>query len=211
MPWDILVTVAVIHLLAVASPGPDMIMVSRQSLTHGRATGMWTAVGVAAGNLVHIGLALIGLGVLIHQSALLFTILKFAGGAYLVFLGIQALRARPGRRDDKDLPGGDLREVPRPAAAVRVGALCCLLNPKAALYFLSLFTVVIVPGTPWMVQAVLATCMVASTASLYAALAAGLSLPAIRRVVAGIGHWIERAMGAALVTLGVKLALARAA
>src|SRR5436190_2489125 len=86
--------VALAHLLAVASPGPDFAIVVRQSLAHGRRVAIWTSVGVGSAIFFHIGYSLLGLGLLIRSSPLWFDAVRYAGAAYLAWLGVQALRAK---------------------------------------------------------------------------------------------------------------------
>ena len=93
--WAEFLTVALIHLLAVASPGPDFAVVVRESVTHGRRAGTWTAFGVGTAIFLHVGYSLLGIGLIVSQSIMLFNVLKWAAAAYLVYIGFKALRARP--------------------------------------------------------------------------------------------------------------------
>ncbi|CAL5241496.1 hypothetical protein PASLES2_11060 [Pseudomonas aeruginosa] len=83
-----------ITVLAVISPGADFAMVSRNSLLYSRRAGLLTALGIGAGVTVHVGYSILGVGVLVRESLALFTALKLAGAAYLVFLGLRMLLAR---------------------------------------------------------------------------------------------------------------------
>ena len=88
--WGELSQVALAHLLAVASPGPDFALVLRQSLVHGRRTALWTSVGIGAGIVLQVTYSLLGLGLLIRGSELWFNGVKYAGAAYIAWLGVQA-------------------------------------------------------------------------------------------------------------------------
>ncbi|NEQ26008.1 MAG: LysE family transporter, partial [Microcoleus sp. SIO2G3] len=88
-------TVFSVALLVIIGPGPNFVMTVRNSLSHSRRAGVLTALGLALGDLIHVGFWLIGLGVLISRSILLFNTLKWLGAAYLIYIGIQAFRARP--------------------------------------------------------------------------------------------------------------------
>ncbi len=79
--WREFSQVALAHLLAVASPGPDFALVLRQSLTHGRRTALWTSLGIGTAILLHVTYSLLGLGLLIRSSALWFGVVKYAGAA----------------------------------------------------------------------------------------------------------------------------------
>src|SRR5688572_20451188 len=87
--------VAVAHFLAVASPGPDFAIVLKQSLSHGRRTAIWTSIGVGTAILLHVTYSLLGIGLLIRGSELWFNVVKYAGAAYIAWIGVQSLRAKP--------------------------------------------------------------------------------------------------------------------
>src|ERR1041384_8220321 len=93
--WIEFSKVALAHLLAVASPGPDFAIVLKQSLGRGRRPAIWTAIGVGTAISVHVTYSLLGLGLLIRSSELWFNVAKFAGAAYIAWIGAQSLLARP--------------------------------------------------------------------------------------------------------------------
>lgn len=94
--WAEFATVALVHLLAVASPGPDFAVMLRQALTQSRRNALLSATGVGLGILVHVTYSLLGIGLLIQQSLTLFTLLKVIGALYLTWIAIQCLRSRAG-------------------------------------------------------------------------------------------------------------------
>ncbi|HKJ65527.1 MAG TPA: LysE family transporter [Desulfopila sp.] len=196
------VTIMVVHLLAVASPGPDFAVVVKQSITHGRATALWTSLGVGTGIFLHVLYSLLGIGVIISQSLLAFTVMKFLGAAYLIFIGWKAIRTRPAGTGLYS-PSG----ISSPSAlrAYWTGFLTNGLNPKATLFFLSLFTVVIAADTPVAVQAAYGVYMAFATALWFSIISLLFGSSRVRRLFARIGHWFERMMGVALLGLGVKL------
>ncbi|MDX2495028.1 MAG: LysE family translocator [Desulfuromusa sp.] len=199
-------TVAVIHLLAVASPGPDFAMVLRQSLSAGRSAAIWTSIGIGLGILVHVAYVLLGLGLIISQSVQIFSIIKMIGAGYLLYIGWKSLRAQPERpvtEADEVMP---LRKYSS-AQALRIGFLTNVLNPKATLFFLSVFSVIIKPDTPQGVQFVYGLYMSIATGIWFCGLSFVLTQPAVRRGFARFGYWVERCMGVVLIALGVRLAL----
>src|SRR5689334_4085924 len=98
--WVEFFKVAVAHLLAVASPGPDFALVLKQSLSHGRRIAICTSLGIGAAILVRVTYSLLGLGLLIRGSETWFNVVKYAGAAYIAWLGIQALRSAPRTEGD---------------------------------------------------------------------------------------------------------------
>jgi len=205
MNWVEFATVAVVHLFAVASPGPDFAVVVRQSVSSGLRSGITTALGIGCGNCLHVGYSLLGIGLLISQSVLVFNVLKWLAAGYLFYLGIKALRSRPAApaAADTSAPG---RQGWR---AFSMGFITCALNPKATLFFLSLFAVVISPQTPSWARAVYGLYLSIATTLWFCLVARLFSLTRIRAGFTRMGHWFERAMGAVLVGLGLHLALSQ--
>ena len=198
-------TVLVVGWFVIIVPGPNVLIVFRNSLLHSRQAGVLTAMGLAVGNLVHITYCLIGIGVLISQSIMLFNIVKLAGAGYLIYLGIKSLQAQPRTVDvDKNAPY-DLSAF----AAIRTGFLTDLLNPKATLYFLALFTQIVRPETTISVRIGYGLTIVALEFISLTGLACVIGQPYIRRRFNAVSHWIERATGVVLIGVGLRVAFVR--
>ncbi|SHL01061.1 LysE family transporter [Phytopseudomonas punonensis] len=204
MYWMEFFTVALIHLLAVASPGPDFAIVVRESVAHGRRAGVFCALGVGMGIFVHVAYSLLGIGLIVSQSIMLFNALKWLAAAYLLYIGFKALRAKPAA------PGAVQEQAAVPARTPRgafvTGFVTNGLNPKATLFFLSLFTVVINPHTPLLVQGGYGVYLAVATALWFCLVAMLFSQQRVRDGFARMGHWFDRLMGVVLVGLGIKLA-----
>ena len=198
-------TVALVHLLAVASPGPDFAVVVRESVTQGRRVGSWTALGVGCGIFVHVAYSLLGIGLIVSQSIVLFNLFKWLAAGYLLYLGWRALRARPISLDTADEV--DTTSDRSPWQAFVVGFVTNGLNPKATLFFLSLFTVVISADTPLWVQAGYGVYLAGATALWFLLVAWLFSRGRVRAGFARMGHWFDRLTGAVLIGLGARLAL----
>ncbi len=198
-------TVALVHLLAVASPGPDFAVVVRESVTQGRRIGSWTALGVGCGIFVHVAYSLLGIGLIVSQSIVLFNLFKWLAAGYLLYLGWRALRARPMSLDTADEVGTTSDRSPWQAFVV--GFVTNGLNPKATLFFLSLFTVVISADTPLWVQAGYGVYLAGATALWFLLVAWLFSRGRVRARFARMGHWFDRLTGAVLIGLGVRLAV----
>lgn len=198
-------TIAVVHLLAVASPGPDFAVIVHQSITYGRRTALWTSLGVGCGILVHVGYSLLGIGLIISQSIALFTLLKTVGALYLIYLGSMAVRSKP--RNRAQISPKTQPVPPTAAKALRTGFFTNGLNPKATLFFLSLFTAVINPETPLLVQAGYGLYMALATGIWFSSLSFLFGHATVRRLFLQLGHWFDRFTGAVLIGLGLKLAL----
>lgn len=198
-------TVAVIHFLAVASPGPDFILVTKNTLTLSKRSGMYTAMGLGLGILVHTAYSLLGIGILISKSIVLFNTIKYLGAAYLLYIGFSALFHRSSTQCQESA-AEKVSDI-SPLEALRMGFLCNVLNPKASLFFLALFTQVIDPATPMGLQIFYGAYMGFATFIWFAFVAQFLSIGMIKRQFEKIQSGFTRVMGAALMALGVKVAL----
>ncbi|MFE0604607.1 LysE family translocator [Streptomyces sp. NPDC058892] len=198
------IAVAVITVLAVISPGADFAMVVRNSYLYGRPTGLFAAAGVAAGVLVHVSYTMLGVGLLIASSTALFTVIKLAGAAYLVWIGIRTFRARAEVTVDLESKPGLTR-----LGAMRSGFLTNVLNPKTTLFVVSTFTQVVDPGTPLWQQAGYGLFMSAAHLGWFGAVAVFFSVSSLRERMLKAQKALNRAIGSVLVGLGVGLGFAR--
>ena len=190
----------------VVLPGPDMALVLQNGLVHGRRAAVAAALGVNAGLLVWAVAAALGLAALLHASAPAFTLLKLAGAAYLVWLGLRALadawRGTAGAAAER--PHG------RATSPFRQGLLSNLLNPKIALVFTTLIPQFVDPGDPAAAQTLLLAAIfiamglvwLTSYALLVAEVGSLLRRSVVRRVLSAV-------TGIVLTALGVRLALER--
>ncbi|RMJ04605.1 Threonine efflux protein [Marinobacter litoralis] len=199
--WLEFLTVALIHLLAVASPGPDFAVMLRQAITQSRRNALLSAVGIGLGILLHVGYSLLGIGLIIQQSVMLFTVLKIVGALYLLWIAWHCLRAKPGGVHVETKNG----KVQTGWAAFRLGFLTNVLNPKATLFFVSLFSVVINPDTPVLLQAGYGLYMAVATGLWFTLVALFFTHPRVRRGFNRFGHWLDRVMGGILVLLAGQL------
>jgi RhtB (resistance to homoserine/threonine) family protein len=205
--WLEFAKVAVAHALAVASPGPDFAVVLKQSISNGRRAAVCTSVGIGTAILLHVGYSLLGLGFLIRGSATWFNVVKYAGAAYIAWLGLQALRTRP-REMDPVAPDASHERV-NSRRAFAAGFLTNALNPKATLFFISLFVLVVSPTTPKLVQAGYGLWMAAATTAWFCLVALLFTRADVRRKFLRHGHWIERALGVVFLGFALSLLFAR--
>ena len=134
-----------IHLLAVMSPGPDFVMVLKNALQYKRKAAIFTALGIGLGIGVHILYSLAGVAYLLQSNQTLFYIVKIAGVLYIVYIGIKTFMSKQTEiKIDKTQNISGLT----PWQAVQTGFVTNVLNPKASLFFLSLFSLLIPPDVP---------------------------------------------------------------
>jgi threonine/homoserine/homoserine lactone efflux protein len=193
-------------LALIATPGQDMLYVISRSLAQGRFAGLCSALGVCLGILVHTALAALGVGAILQASEALFVVLKLAGAAYLVYLGLRLVLARKATLD-VDATATRLA----PAQLIWQGVLSNVTNPKIVLFFFAFLPQFIDPaaGHPTRDLLVLGVLYAALALPVKGAvgLAAGSLSERILRRPAAL-TWMNRASGTVLVGLGLRLAAA---
>lgn len=200
----LITTVTIIHLLAVISPGPDFIMCVRNALTYSRKTGILTAIGLAAGVSVHIFYCIAGLALIISKSILVFNSIKLLGAAYLIYIGIKSLLSKSGI---VEVSQQTKKEDITSFKAMKIGFITNVLNPKATIYFLSLFTMVITPDTPPAILGILSLIMIIATALWFSLVAIFFTHKKIQGTFNKFQNIFNRTFGGLLIALGVKVAL----
>jgi RhtB (resistance to homoserine/threonine) family protein len=200
----IILTVAIAHFLAVVSPGPDFLMITRNSLIYSRRTGIYSAIGLGFGILVHIIYSLIGIGLLIAQSVLLFNVIKFLGAGYLIYIGYKSLTSKSTLIN---LSSGEHKKDISSLAALKMGFITNVTNPKATLFFLSLFTVIVTPNTPLFVKLIMGAEMMVVTSAWFVLVSYMMSHNQIKSRISKVQGFAEKFIGIILIGLGIKVAL----
>ncbi|MGK9065313.1 LysE family translocator [Stutzerimonas chloritidismutans] len=190
------------------APGPDLMFVLSRTLSGGRRIGVASACGVCSGALVHVVAAALGLSAILATSALAFTVVKYVGAAYLLYLGIQTLRSAGGQFS--------LRPAPRTNGwqAYRQGILVDILNPKAAIFFMAFLPQFVRPeqgavATQLLVLGVLVV-LVAIVIECSLVLLVARASSALRGNQR-LRLWLDRVLGSVLVGLGIRLGLSERA
>lgn len=200
---DEFLLIVISHFFAVASPGPDFALVLKQSIQKGRKNALVTSAGIATGILVHVSYCVLGVAIVISQSPTLFAALKYLAAAYLAYIGVMALRAKPTTQQSEQL-----LEHTQPESMVKAfsrGFLVNALNPKATLFFLSLFTLVISVETPILIQAGYGLYMAIATLIWFSFLSVVLSKEQVRAFFLRAGHWFDRGIGVVLIGLAIRV------
>lgn len=187
--------------LAMVTPGPDMVLVLRNTFARGRRAGLQTSAGILCGNLVHITYGVLGIGLLISQSILAFSALKYVAAAYLVYLGIMSLRAGATGLDTGDIEGGRLTR-----SWFVQGFVNNVLNPKGALFYLGVFTTVITPDTSPAGMVLLIVIMMLVSASFWVCFVYTLDRRTFRTMVERSHQTVNRVFGVLLIVLGLRVA-----
>lgn len=141
-----LLTLITVHVVALMSPGPDFALVVQNAGRYGRQTGILIALGLSLGILLHSILSLTGASLIIHQQPTLFTVFQAAGGGYLLWLGINAVKGvfQTALSNTVESTGkGSQRVIANRKQALAKGFTTSILNPKALVFFLSLLSTLV--------------------------------------------------------------------
>lgn len=197
-----LLLITSIHLLAAASPGPDFILVSQQTLSNGKKSGLLCSLGIALGLSVHILYSSFGLAAVIANSQLALWLIKIIGGSYLICLGIKGIRAKRGTTVSINTENVSQQSNLK---TISTGFLCNALNPKAPIYFVALFTMVLSPNMPLWQLAIYGSWMMFLQLLWFSAVVLLLSRPTVNAKFQRVGHWIDRILGSAMILMGIKI------
>lgn len=205
MPFDLWLAFATASTALLLIPGPTVLLVLSYALSKGRSVAVASAAGVALGDFVAMTASLLGLGALVLASATAFTVLKWMGAIYLVWLGIKLIRSAP------------TKGLTPPRAVTANGvfghtAAVTALNPKSIAFFIAFVPQFIQPQAPLLPQFVILITTFVTLAALNA-LAYALLADRLRRVIAkpDVLAWITRAGGATLIGMGLLTATLRRA
>lgn len=202
---SLFLTIAAIQLIALASPGPDFFFVSQTAVSRSRRQALFGVFGITLGALVWAALALLGLQIVLHQMAWLSRLIAVAGGFYLAWMGVKMLRGA------WKAPAGGATQVVvaerSDFAALRAGLLTNLANPKALVYFGSVFSAFVGDGVGAAARWGLWGMIIAETFLWFALVAAFFALPAMRRGYLRLTRWIDGFAGAVFVLFGLHLIL----
>ncbi|HCT2145107.1 threonine export protein RhtC [Raoultella ornithinolytica] len=200
-------TVALVHIIALMSPGPDFFFVSQTAVSRSRKEALMSVLGITCGVMVWAGVALLGLHLIIEKMAWLHTIIMVGGGLYLCWMGYQMLR---GALKKSDAPAPEPQvELARSGRSFLKGLLTNLANPKAIIYFGSVFSLFVGDnvgtGERWGIFLLI----VLETLAWFTVVASLFALPAMRRGYQRMAKWIDGIAGTLFAGFGIHLIISR--
>lgn len=197
-------------LLAIASPGPDLVQILRLGAV--RRTGVACALGIMSGNTLWIIASMVGLSALVVAAPWVLTVLYTVGGSFLLWMGLGALRAGlvERRSAGTTVPAGAPAASSgatsiSTATAWRLGLVTNLANPKAVVFFGAVFAGFVPPDTGWGMRAVVLVGLVVTGVMWFVAVALMVSVPVLSRRLQAAGPWIDIIAGVVFIALGVFL------
>ncbi|GEM77338.1 LysE family translocator [Vibrio sagamiensis] len=201
----VLLTLATIHFIALMSPGPDFALVVQNATRYGRQTGFYIALGLSVGIALHSFLSLTGVSFVIHQHPLVYTVIQFMGGSYLLYLGIKALR---GVISLIKTPNSDQQSKPTSLVisnkrhAFTKGFMTNILNPKALVFFVSLMSSIVPVGMSTVGKAIALVILFVLSLVWFSSLAWMLSTPRLQQLLHQVAIYIDGICGAVFTLVG---------
>lgn len=200
-----ILAVALVSLIAVISPGPDFCIVLKNSLSYSRKAGQWTALGIAIALIIHLTYTLLGIGVVIAENPFLYALIKYAGVGYLFYIGLCSIIASYKKSAAIKVNFAKSENQITPFQAFRQGFLTNLLNPKAAIFFISLFSQFIDTETPMLVRLEYAAVNWSIVLGWFLFFSYLITAKKLLGKIDQFRLYIDRVMGAVLMLLGMKL------
>ena len=202
-------TVAMVHIIALMSPGPDFFFVSQTAASRSRREAMMGVVGISLGVMVWAGVALLGLNLILQKMAWLHQIIMVGGGLYLCWMGWQLLRSARSQ-NAQTAPAEEVKvALPKPGRSFIRGLLTNLSNPKAVIYFGSVFSLFVGEdvgaGARWGLFALIT----GETFIWFSLVAIIFALPAMRRGYQRMAKWIDGLAGVLFTGFGLHLIFTR--
>ncbi|MCH9756203.1 MAG: LysE family transporter [Gammaproteobacteria bacterium] len=199
-------SISLLILLVAISPGPDFVMVTKNALLYSRKIGVFTALGIAVSLLIHASYCILGLAFVISRSLLVFSMIKYLGAAYLIYIGIKSLLAK------REMPTVHVEQSlasMTAAQAFNQGLLCNLLNPKAIMFLLAFFTLVLKPGHSLIAELGYGLDIFMIHMCWFSLVAYLFTHSAVKSHLNRVQFYVSKAMGALLIFLGVRIATLR--
>ena len=194
---------AAAHLFAVASPGPDFAIVMKHSISYGKRIAIITSLGIAVAIFVHIAYALAGIGLIIKSSPWVYQGLIIVASGFLIYIGIGAIQSKPNVKANDDITADT--KVMSDKKAFTLGFLTNGLNPKATVFFLSLFTVIVDAQTPFVVKGFYGIYLALATFMWFLMLSLILTRPQVRKFFSERAYVFDRIMGWVLIVLALNI------
>ncbi|TEW44301.1 LysE family translocator [Psychromonas algicola] len=197
-----IISVTVIAFFMSISPGADFVMVTKNSIFHNRKAGLYSALGISLAIWIHVAYSIAGLAVIISNSVFLFSIIKYLGAAYLIYMGWKTFQSKKEIEINDDGAKQSLSNF----TAFKAGIITNALNPKTTIFFLSIFTQVVNPETPLLLQILYGAIISLAHLIWFSAVAIFMTHPPLLKMFNQYRVSIERVIGSVLIAFGLKVA-----
>ncbi len=202
---SLIFSILAVHLLAVMSPGPDFVLVTKNSLSYSRKAGIYTALGIGLGLTVHIAYSLAGLGLILAHNKILFRVIQIIGALYLAYIGLNSFHSLFIKKQ-QDISNSKDRQLDMSwKRALKMGFLTNLLNPKVGLFFVSVFTQFFQHSETIATKSIVAVSLTIITMLYFSIVSYGITVPKIKMLYLKVEHFIEVIFSLALLFLATKI------
>jgi len=198
-----IITVCVISIFMAISPGADFAIVVRNSILHSREKGLYTSVGITLAIWVHVSYSIAGLAIIISQSIILFSIIKYIGAAYLIYIGWKTFVSVS---KEEEIVTNNRKTISN-FTAFKIGFITNVLNPKTTIFFLSIFTQVISIETPIYIQIIYGAIISLAHLIWFTLVTVLLTQETVLQKFNYYKKIIERVIGTILMGFGLKVAI----
>ncbi len=199
-----ILTMSFIAIFMAISPGSDFVMVTRNSIFYGRKSGLYSALGISAAIWIHVAYSIAGLAVIISNSIVLFSILKYLGAAYLIYIGWKTFTSK----SMVSIEENEQTQYISDFEAFKTGFISNVLNPKTTIFFLSIFTQLVTLDTPIWVQLVYGLIISIAHLIWFIMVTYMFTHPVLLNKFYKSKKTIERIIGTVLIGFGLKVAVA---
>lgn len=201
-----LLQLSVIHLLMAMVPGPNTVLVGHVAASRSRRAGVLAALGVMTASVAWVSLSLAGVGVLMLEAGAAYTAVRVLGACYILYVGLAMLRGRAPAGGDGAGGEGAGGPAGRRRSPYLSGILTTLANPKSAVFWTSVFALVVPGQAPAWFHVAVAGLIAAQSAAWYGLVALAFSTGPARRGYQRLSAWLDRLAGGVMILLGAKLA-----
>lgn len=206
MFWlDAWITVVIIGFLGVIVPGPNLMLTIKNSIVYNKRAGIYTSLGFGVGDLIHVTYSILGIGLVISKSMILFSILKWAGAAYLLYLGFKAIKAGKSPSEIEHEFKSQNELATSNWKCFFSGLWTCLLNPKITLFYLSFFTQIIEPHTSLSSKVLYGITLAFIDFGWFSAVSLLMTHATVRHKYSKIAPIIQKLTGVIFIALGLRM------
>ena len=198
-----IITVSIIAIFMAISPGADFAMIIRNSVFYSRKKGIYSAFGIALAIWIHVLYSIAGLAIIISQSIILFSIVKYLGAGYLIYIGWKTFTSLS--KENQQTINND--KIISNFTAFKIGFITNLLNPKTTIFFLSIFTQVINVETPMYIQIIYGAIISFAHLVWFIIVSILLTQPIVLQKLNYYKKTIEKIIGTMLIGFGLKIAI----
>lgn len=198
-----ILSVSLIAIFMAISPGADFIMTTRNSIFYGRKSGIYSALGISVAIWIHVAYCIAGLAIIISSSIILFSIIKYLGAIYLIYIGWKTFTSNTTLDTNSSIKNNHISNF----NSFKIGFISNALNPKTTIFFLSIFTQVVDIHTPIIVQIIYGLIISLAHFIWFGSVALFLSHPFLLKKFASYKNKIEKVVGTILIGFGCKIAM----